>query len=1065
MAYAFGAGDFNFSGVDMDDTLAGVTLVMLPANGTLTLDGTAVTADQTVTRVDINAGKLRYTPPANANGPGYASFTFKVRGSTLVSDDAYAMTINVTAVNDAATGTPVIFGDAVVDRTLTAGKGDIADLDALPATFPDGYTFQWVRVDADGMSNPADIGGATSGVYTLTAEDVGKRVKVRVSVTDEAGTRELRESEPTAEVAATDNNDTTAPRVVSIVRQSPTASPTNADSLTWRVAFSEPVQDMDAADFTVSGTTALPTSVTAVPGSPSQHDVTVAGGDLQNAETTALLAFADGHGIADTAGNSLVNTAPTWTNDNTFVMDNTAPTLNSGSVAGASVTLTFSEALDAGSVPGADAFEATVAGSPAALAGTGAVALDGRVVTLTLASPALMRRAVSLTYTPPTGPSATPLRDVAGNGVELIERRTIPNVTPHGPPANLMARVGDRTVRLVWEKPAGEDAPDIGYEFRYAAAPSVPTETGWIRGNRAGVTTVQALGLANGTSYAFEVRAVDTDGAGAPAAVAATPAPAVCNAPNLGATRRQIWSGMVEVGSLYYYATQGTDHGFDETWAGFGNDNILRQFGRLTSSDRDFSIGDHSDTVIGIVSVTNGDGRPGSLFLRVRKTLPEAVKSVLSLHWCDQSSGVFLYTSVYSPAIDFRYIATDRGETDFSLYRTLAVALSLPPNNAATGTPEVSGTASVGETLTAAIGDIADADGLPTTFPDDYTFQWLRVDADGASNPVEIADATASAYTLTDDDVGKRVKARISFSDQLDGAEVRESALTATVTVSAVDAAPTVTSIERQTPASSPTNADTLTWRVTFSEAVENVDAADFTVTGATATLTVMAVTGETGVYDVTAAGAALASLDATVTLAFATDQNIADGAANALADTAPTGRNDNTFTLDNTAPTFVSGTANGVTLVLTFSEELDPSSEPPGEAFDVSTLAFIPVVGSVALDGATVTLTVAPAVIAYQTVTVANNAWMGAGFPPLRDAAGNEVAPAVDAGNYSLTNETPLGPPASLRAEAGDGRVRLVWTDRRALRQISSATRSAMPRAPRCRRPRPGPEQAMSKF
>ena len=47
--------------------------------------------------------------------------------------------------------------------------------------------------------------------------------------------------------------------------------------------------------------------------------------------------------------------------------------------------------------------------------------------------------------------------------------------------------------------------------------------------------------------------------------------------------------------------------------------------------------------------------------------------------------------------------------------------------------------------------------------------------------------------------------------------------------------APTVTSIKRQTPTSSPTNADTLTWRVTFSEAVENVDAADFTVAGTTA--------------------------------------------------------------------------------------------------------------------------------------------------------------------------------------------------------------------------------------
>ena len=49
---------------------------------------------------------------------------------------------------------------------LTAGHGDIADIDGLPAAFPYDYTFQWVRVDADGPSNPADINDATSGVYT-----------------------------------------------------------------------------------------------------------------------------------------------------------------------------------------------------------------------------------------------------------------------------------------------------------------------------------------------------------------------------------------------------------------------------------------------------------------------------------------------------------------------------------------------------------------------------------------------------------------------------------------------------------------------------------------------------------------------------------------------------------------------------------------------------------------------------------------------------------------------------------------------------------------------------------
>ena len=50
--------------------------------------------------------------------------------------------------------------------------------------------------------------------------------------------------------------DNTVPTVASIVRQTPTSSPTNADSLTWRVTFSENVKNVDAADFAIGGTTA-----------------------------------------------------------------------------------------------------------------------------------------------------------------------------------------------------------------------------------------------------------------------------------------------------------------------------------------------------------------------------------------------------------------------------------------------------------------------------------------------------------------------------------------------------------------------------------------------------------------------------------------------------------------------------------------------------------------------------------------------------------------------------------------------------------------------------------------
>ena len=83
-------------------------------------------------------------------------------------------------------------------------------------------------------------------------------------------------------------------------------------------------------------------------------------------------------------------------------------------------------------------------------------------------------------------------------------------------------------------------------------------------------------------------------------------------------------------------------------------------------------------------------------------------------------------------------------------------------NRPAEGTPTISGTAQVGEPLTAGMGDIADADGLPGTFPGDYTFQWLRVDA-GTDSP--ITGATARTYTPVAADVGKTIKVEVSFTD------------------------------------------------------------------------------------------------------------------------------------------------------------------------------------------------------------------------------------------------------------------------------------------------------------
>ena len=76
------------------------------------------------------------------------------------------------------------------------------------------------------------------------------------------------------------------------------------------------------------------------------------------------------------------------------------------------------------------------------------------------------------------------------------------------------------------------------------------------------------------------------------------------------------------------------------------------------------------------------------------------------------------------------------------------------------------------------------------------------------------------------------------------------------------------------------------------------------------------------------------------------------------------------------------------------------------------------------------VTLTVTPAILVDQHVVVSNNAYDGAGYVPLKDFAGNQVLPAAQSPSYTLTNNTPIGPTTTFVAEAGDERVRLIWTN-----------------------------------
>ena len=98
-----------------------------------------------------------------------------------------------------------------------------------------------------------------------------------------------------------------------------------------------------------------------------------------------------------------------------------------------------------------------------------------------------------------------------------------------------------------------------------------------------------------------------------------------------------------------------------------------------------------------------------------------------------------------------------------------------PPNSPAEGAPTISGTAQVGETLTAETDGIEDADGLSNVA---YSYQWLAVDG---TRDKKIQGATGASYTLVNADEGKTIRVKVSFTDDSDNEETLTSEPTAAV--------------------------------------------------------------------------------------------------------------------------------------------------------------------------------------------------------------------------------------------------------------------------------------------
>ena len=104
---------------------------------------------------------------------------------------------------------------------------------------------------------------------------------------------------------------------------------------------------------------------------------------------------------------------------------------------------------------------------------------------------------------------------------------------------------------------------------------------------------------------------------------------------------------------------------------------------------------------------------------------------------------------------------------------------------------------------------------------------------------------------------------------------------------------------------------------------------------------------------------------------------------------------------IDTLPPVLTGATVNGGTLELAYDETLDGASVPAAGAFAVTAAGSTVTVNGVSVGGSAVTLTLASAVQANQTVTLDYTP----GTNPIRDGAGNDAAALS---GRSVTNNTP---------------------------------------------------------
>ena len=342
-AYTFSAASFGYSDVE-GSALASVRIDTLPGAGTLLLSGVPVTAGQVVTAA--NLGNLTFAPAANANGTGYASFTFSVNDGTGFDSTPNTITMNVTPVTDY---TSVLLTSATNNAAITEGgnitytvtTGDPVQGSAFVVTLSNGQT---VTIPVGSSSNSVNVAVRADEAYLQGTQTLAP---VTISSTS-GGNFEAVTTSGTVNNTVVDDADTTTLSIsgsASVNEGSPasyTLTLTNAPqttAVTVNLTYSGTA--VDGTDFTGQATVTIPVGATSVNFNLATLDDTL---DEAAENITVTIASFTGGNFENRAISATDNSVTT-----TIVDNDPPPSLSIGDVTvnEATSTATFTVTLSA----------------------------------------------------------------------------------------------------------------------------------------------------------------------------------------------------------------------------------------------------------------------------------------------------------------------------------------------------------------------------------------------------------------------------------------------------------------------------------------------------------------------------------------------------------------------------------------------------------------------------------------------------------------------------------------------------------------------------------------------